>query len=88
MICARCGTAAPALKTCRWRAGGKRMFALCDACHAPIAGAVWIVAGPAAVFGSCRRCGGWFSLRVLAEVSGGGKQAAPAGICHHCAKEG
>ena len=32
-----------------------------------------------------RRFGGWFSLRELAEVSGGGNQAAPAGICRRCA---
>ena len=63
------------------------MFALCDECHAPIAGVVWIVAGPVAVFGKCGSCGGWFSLRELTELrpGGAGRGDAPGGICVNCA---
>jgi hypothetical protein len=86
MICTRCGVSAPALKTCRWRAGAKRVFALCDECHAGIAGAVWIVPGSAPCFGTCRGCGEWVSVRDLAERTGGGRQGAPSGICCHCAE--
>ena len=87
MVCARCGAAAPALKTCRWRkrAEGGRTFALCDGCHAPIAGAVWIVPGPVICFGTCRRCAEWFPVGVLSERAVGGKWDAPSGLCRTCA---
>jgi hypothetical protein len=48
-------------------------------------GAVWVVPGPVACFGSCTRCGSWHSVRDLAERAGGGKQGAPSGICTRCA---
>ncbi len=82
--CEACATSAPALKTCKWRSGGARRFVLCDSCWEPISGAVWIVPGPGAVFGTCRGCGSWHSLRDLAERALGGKYNAPSGICADC----
>jgi hypothetical protein len=50
------------------------------------AGAVWIVPGPHVVFGVCRGCGGWFSLRDLFEgTGGGGKWGSSTGVCQDCA---
>jgi hypothetical protein len=83
--CNQCGTSAPALKTCRWRGIGEQLFALCDGCWHPLHATVWVVPGPVACFGSCTRCGGWFSVRDLAERTGGGKQGAPSGVCRGCA---
>jgi hypothetical protein len=83
--CSACGMDAPVLKTCRWRTSSERTFALCDPCWLPIRGAVWVVPGPVACFGSCTRCGLWFSVRELAECTGGGKQGAPSGVCRSCA---
>ena len=74
----------PALKTCRWRTGRRRAFALCDECHAEIAGAVWIVAGLVPCFGTCRECGEWVSVRELADRTGGGRWDAPTGLCATC----
>jgi hypothetical protein len=82
--CDSCGIEAMALKTCRHRIGGEQTFVLCDSCHAPIAGAVWIVPGPGAASSACRGCGGWYSLRDLAERALGGKYNAPSGICADC----
>jgi hypothetical protein len=85
MRCDRCRVEAPALKTCRWRSRPGPTFALCDPCYGPLAAAVWIVPGPVPCFGACRGCGSWFSVRELAERTGGGKQGAPSGICPDCA---
>jgi hypothetical protein len=86
MRCDRCGYEAPVLKTCRWRTGGEQLFALCPGCHAPIAGAVWIVPGPVACFGQCRSCSGWFSVLELTDRSGGGKWDSNTGLCLRCAR--
>src|SRR3712207_6188145 len=67
VLCHSCGAEAVTLKTCRYRTGGEQTFVLCDRCYAPIAGAVWIVPGPVACFGTCRSCGSWHSLRDLGE---------------------
>jgi hypothetical protein len=88
MRCDRCGAVAPALKTCRWRSGVGRPFALCDPCYAPLAAAVWIVPGPVPCFGACRACGSWVSVRELGEASGGGRRGAPSGICGGCGSGG
>lgn len=90
MICDRCGVAAPALKTVRWRSLGSasgRPFALCDACHAPLVSVVWIVPGSVPCFGTCRGCGAWASVRALSSVTGGGLRGAPSGICPECTDE-
>ena len=84
MRCSRCGVEAPALKTCRWRTGGRRRFVLCGECYTPIAGVVWIVPGPVPCFGTCRRCGEWVSVREISERTGGGKWDAPSGVCAAC----
>jgi hypothetical protein len=84
--CSACGIYAPALKTCRRRTE-ERTFVLRDACWLPIRDSVRVVPGPVACFGTCFRCGGWFSLRDLCERTGGGKQGAPSGRCLSCAKE-
>jgi len=86
MVCSRCQQEAPALKTVRWRDRHGSRFALCDPCHAPIAGAVMIVPGPVVCFGTCRRCRAWASIRDLAERTGGGKWDAPSGVCARCAR--
>jgi hypothetical protein len=82
--CECCGLVAPAFKTCRWRTG-TRTFVLCDPCHSPMRGAMWIVPGMVAVHGVCRGCSGWFSLRDLSHVTLGGKRGAPSGRCTSCA---
>ena len=84
MICEGCGSAAPAMKTCRWRTG-ERTFVLCDPCWEPVRGALWIIPGVVAVHGVCRGCGSWFSLRELADVTLGGRRGAPSGTCTSCA---
>lgn len=83
MSCSGCGASAPALKTVRWRKG-KRLFPLCDGCYDPIAAHVWIVVGPYAAFGTCKRCGEWCSLRELEDAKPGGHRGAPAGLCQGC----
>jgi hypothetical protein len=84
--CDRCGLEAPVLKTCRWRTGGERSFALCSGCHAPISGAVWIVPGPVPAHGFCPGCSNWFPVGELSELrSSGHKWDAPSGVCPGCA---
>jgi len=81
--CLGCGH--PALKTVRWRRGvAKRAFNLCDRCYPPLAGSVWLVRGPVSVFGVCRGCGEWLSVRDLAETTPGGKWDALLGSCPGC----
>ncbi len=82
--CSQCGVMEVVMKTCRRRAGGEHLFALCDGCHAEVAPLVWIVAGPDACFGTCRSCSEWFSVRELEDLSGGGKYDAPIGLCAAC----
>ena len=79
MACDRCGAAA--LKTVWWRDRNGGVFTLCDACHAPIAGAVWIIPGPIVCFGICHQCGEWVSIRDLRDAKPGGRRSAPAGTC-------
>ncbi len=86
MRCEGCG--AEALTTVRWRNGEtRRKFALCEGCYTSLSGSVWIVRGPVAVFGTCRECGEWFSLRELTDVRLGGKWDSSTGVCPNCAKE-
>jgi hypothetical protein len=85
MRCDRCGAEAPVLKSCRWRTGGERLFALCDECHAPVRGAVWIRPGPVPCFGRCRGCSHWFSVRELSDLRPGGRWDSPSGLCSGCA---
>ncbi len=90
MRCYRCGVAAPTLKTVRRRTGGERLRSCCDSCWPEIAEAVWVVPGPVACAGSCKRCGSWVSVRELRERAGGGKWDAPSAIGHLlvlCAEE-
>jgi hypothetical protein len=87
MRCVRCGAEVPALKTCRWRSGNGSSFALCDACHAPISGVLWVIPGPGTVFARCTHCGGWYSLRDMAAYGPGGARDAYAGTCTMCAEK-
>ena len=84
MICEGCGTSAPALKTVRWRTGERR-FCLCDDCWEPVWESVWIVVGPTPVFGKCRGCSHWFSLRDLSGRRPGGRWDSLEGLCLACA---
>jgi hypothetical protein len=84
MRCEGCGFEAPALKTVRWKTGDRR-FVLCDPCWLAIRGSVWIVVGPTLVFGKCRGCSHWFSLRDLSGRRPGGRWDSPEGICAGCA---
>jgi hypothetical protein len=87
VVCDRCGASASVLKTCRWRSGSGRTFVLCDGCHAPISGAVWIVPGRVPAHGFCSGCSEWFSVRDLVELrSGGWKWDSPSGLCPECAE--
>ncbi len=85
MRCEGCGVEALAFKTVRWRKGvARRKFALCDGCYYGLAASVWIVRGPRPVWGQCRGCGEWFSVRELEDRVGGGRWDSPSGICPSC----
>ncbi len=90
MRCAGCGVEAPALKTVLCRADRERRGVLCDSCWLPLRDRLWGIPGPVACFGRCSGCGGWFSVRELADLKPGGarKGDAPGGTCVACVKEG
>jgi hypothetical protein len=87
VICTRCDTVAVVLKTCRWRDRNGAAFTLCDSCWLPISGAVWVVPGRVPCFGTCLRCGGWFSVRELADRRPGGRYDSSQGTCTVCAEQ-
>jgi hypothetical protein len=83
MRCCKCGHEEVALKTCR-RRDGDGSGVLCDECWVPLRELVWVIPGPVAVFGKCRSCSEWFSLRELSDRSGGGKWDSTTGTCPEC----
>jgi hypothetical protein len=89
VICSECGTEEPAMPTVYWPEEGDEAeeWPLCPDCHGEVAGEVLIVPGPAYCFGTCRECGGWFSVRDLSERTGGGRYSSPVGLCRGCSGE-
>ena len=87
MICSECGQEGPAHKTVYWIADGDEAeeYVLCEPCYGEVADEVWIVPGPCVVFGKCRLCGEWESLRDLSDRRGGGRWDSPTGLCPGCA---
>jgi hypothetical protein len=83
VICDRCG-ATGWLKTCRWRDGGEQTFVLCDGCHGPLAGAVWIIPGPLTVTAQCSGCGLYRNPSEMAELRGLARERH-VGVCPGCA---
>jgi hypothetical protein len=83
MVCSRCGLQQPAMKTVRPRSGGASLF-VCDRCYPALARWVWIVEGRFPVFGQCRGCGEWFSVRDLSDRRLGGRWNSPTGLCPAC----
>ena len=90
MICSECGAAAAAMKTVYWPEDGDEAeeWSLCERCYRDVAGGVFIVPGPYAVWGFCNECQGWYSLNAMSRWSGGGPHDAPQGSCLGCAKGG
>lgn len=88
MVCSECGTEQPVMKTVYWPCEGDEAeeWALCDDCHADVAGEVLIVPGPVYCWGSCKGCGEWFSVRDLSDRTGGGRHSSPSGLCHGCSR--
>ncbi len=83
MRCSKCGFEEAAIKTVRPRSGGASFF-VCDRCHPALEPTVWIVAGAFPVFGQCRACGEWKSLRDLSDRRLGGRWNSPTGLCPDC----
>ena len=71
------------MKTVRPRSGGAS-FVLCDGCYAPLSRWVWIIPGYIAVWGRCRGCGSWESVRDLRDAKPGGGHGAMVGTCPDC----
>jgi len=88
VVCCKCGVSAPALKSVVCRDDRDRQGTLCGPCWLPIRELVWIVPGPFAVWGRCRSCGSWESVRDLREAKPGGGHGAMIGVCGGCANGG
>ncbi len=86
MTCSECGHEERSMKT-TYRPDDGDEHALCERCYGEVAGEVLIVPGPAYCFGTCRECGGWFSVRDLSERTGGGRYSSPVGLCRGCSGE-
>ncbi len=84
MLCSECGAESPAMKTVWWEEDDD-VWPLCGECYAEVADEVWIVPGAVPVFGKCRSCGEWESLRNLSDRRGGGRWDSPTGLCRGCA---
>jgi len=82
--CGGCDVEATALKTVVCRAARERRGVLCDPCWLPLRDRLWIVPGPVACFGKCRKCGEWFSVKELADLKSGGGHGAWLGKCRMC----
>lgn len=83
MTCEACGASAPSLKTVRWRTGERR-FVLCDGCHVPLAGSLWVVPGEHTVNAKCQVCGSYSSLGEMATLSPGAGKRDFGGVCAGC----
>jgi hypothetical protein len=81
VTCDGCGHEAPALKSVVCRADRERQGVLCASCWLPIRHRLWLIPGWLNVWGRCRGCGEWESIRDLRDI----KQGEPAsGVCAGC----
>jgi hypothetical protein len=92
LICSGCGHEAPTLKSCRWRKGGKRVFALCDPCYAPLSASLWIVPAPFTITSRCDCCHRYVRPDELDPATSrpGGhskRDLHSSGLCVRCSRE-
>lgn len=85
MTCDGCGHAAAVLKSVVCRADRERQGVLCTSCWLPLRDRLWITPGPVNVFGRCRECGGWESVRDLSDIKPGEPVRGVCGACRMCA---